>query len=192
MTHFKQALLDDLVARIDTTPAPAATRRVPRRRLVLAGTAVAAAAAAAGGFALASGTPAYAVDKHPDGSVTIKFRELADPKSATADLRKAGLRAQVVVPGKPGSCPQHAGPQWSPTDHLPKTNEVLIFMPETDVPDEHDYFSADFGPGNQMTFYPGKVRAGRSVFIVEYKSPKGGLVVGFGLVRNPPPTCWQP
>jgi hypothetical protein len=196
MTHFKQALLDDLVARVDTTPAPVAAHRVGRRRVILAGTAVAAAATAVAGYAIAGGTPAYAVDKHADGSVTITFRELANPRSATADLRKAGLRAQVVVPGKPGSCPQHAGSKWSPTERpapfpAPKANEVLIFM-NNDISDRNDFFSDDFGPGNRLTLFPGKVPAGASVFIVEYPSSKGGLVVGFGLVNNPAPTCWQP
>jgi hypothetical protein len=67
----------------------------------------------------------------------------------------------------------------------------MIFM-RNDIADVNDFFSPNFGPGNRLTLFPGKVPAGASVFIVEYRPPTGGLVVGFGLVKNPAPTCWQP
>ncbi|MFC6086253.1 hypothetical protein [Sphaerisporangium aureirubrum] len=74
----------------------AVLRGTPRRRglraAVLAG---AAAAVAAVAVPLALGTPAYAVDRLPDGTVTVRIHEFLEPKRLQASLREAGVPAEV-------------------------------------------------------------------------------------------------
>lgn len=68
-----------------------------RRGALLAGTA-AAAVAVAGGIAvpaLLGGSPAYAVDRGSDGTLTVQIRELRDAAGLQAKLRSLGLNAVV-------------------------------------------------------------------------------------------------
>src|SRR4051794_16654379 len=99
MSRFKEALLDELVAYAEhPTPAaiPAGSPRPVRHRRLLwtAGLAGAGAAAAAVATTLlipSGQQAAYAVDKHPNGTVTITFRELGHVAEATKALRAAGV-----------------------------------------------------------------------------------------------------
>jgi hypothetical protein len=115
-TTFEDRLLAELRTVVAERPAPAvtgATRRaprVPRARLALAGGAVAAAAVAAlattgGGGA----TPAYAVVRNLDGSVTVQVKSLRDAAGLEQKLRAAGIPAVVdyAPPGK--TCRQPRG-----------------------------------------------------------------------------------
>lgn len=77
----------------------------PRRRvvtaprlLIAAGVAVAAALTP---LIIGTGTPAYAVTKSPDGTITVTVNELRDPAGLQAELGAAGVKADVsfVAPG---------------------------------------------------------------------------------------------
>ncbi|MEV0390991.1 sigma factor-like helix-turn-helix DNA-binding protein [Nonomuraea sp. NPDC050643] len=78
-------------------------RLLVRRRLatgaVVAG--IAAAAAVAAPFLNGSETPAYAVTKNTDGTITLKINEFRDPARVEKDLAAVGLTADVsyVKPG---------------------------------------------------------------------------------------------
>ncbi|GAA1254534.1 hypothetical protein GCM10009677_00300 [Sphaerisporangium rubeum] len=77
------------------TPGTSPSRHSPRRRLraaVLAGTAAAIAAVT---VPFAFSTPAFAVRKLPDGTVTVRINEFLEPKKLQASLRDAGIRAEV-------------------------------------------------------------------------------------------------
>jgi hypothetical protein len=98
-TKFEDRLLTELRAVVAARPAPevvAVSRRSPRGRLVLATGAVAATAA---GVLLATGgdgaAPAYAVEKQPNGNVTVEIRSLSDAAGLQQKLRAAGIPAVV-------------------------------------------------------------------------------------------------
>src|SRR4051812_4683219 len=102
MTHttFEDRLLAELRAVVAARPAPAPppspppARRLPRARLSLA-----AGAATVAGVLLATGgggaAPAYAVEKQPDGSVTVEINSLRDAAGLQEKLRAAGIPAVV-------------------------------------------------------------------------------------------------
>jgi hypothetical protein len=100
-TTFEDRLLAELRALVAERPASAAAgpppaRRVPRRRLAFAAGAVV--AAVAGVFVAVDGdpaAPAYAVDRHSDGSVTVEIHGLRDAAGLQAKLRAAGIPAVV-------------------------------------------------------------------------------------------------
>jgi hypothetical protein len=107
-TTFEDRLLAELRAVVAARPAPAPAtapspargvaraHRVPRARLSLA---AGAAAATVAGVLLATGgggaTPAYAVEKQPDGSVTVEINSLRDAAGLQEKLRAAGIPAVV-------------------------------------------------------------------------------------------------
>jgi hypothetical protein len=117
MKRFEERLLDELRRMVAEHPR---TERPPRRprRLVLAGglASVAAVAAVAGVFLLTGGaSPAYAVSKNDDGTVTVEISSLSDAAGLEQKLRDAGIRAvvQYVPPGK--ACKQ----PWPTTPGAP-------------------------------------------------------------------------
>jgi hypothetical protein len=108
MTRFRQALLDELMTRVDDQPpASAPVPRRASRRLVLAAVGGLAAVATGGAFAatLASAPPAYALDRNPDGTVTVVFNDISDPTAINHALRDAGIRARVMLPTPASACP---------------------------------------------------------------------------------------
>jgi hypothetical protein len=82
-----------------TVPAFAPSRSPRRRRLLLGSGVLAAACAAAIAVPVLSGdggTRANAVEKRPDGSVLVRFYELAHPERVEAKLRGFGVPAVVT------------------------------------------------------------------------------------------------
>ncbi|MDN3352080.1 hypothetical protein [Actinomadura sp. DC4] len=105
LSAFEEHLLTELrhvvAARPADEPAPMpgpATRR-PRRRLVLAGGAVIVATAAvtvADPSLLGMHTsPAYAVERDPDGSIRISINDYRDPKGLQRRIDSFGVKAAV-------------------------------------------------------------------------------------------------
>jgi len=80
-------------------PAPAAARpRLSRRGVTAGGALTATAAAAVLAIVLAGGSgaqPAYAVDRHADGSVTVTINDARDASGLERELRAAGVPAVV-------------------------------------------------------------------------------------------------
>jgi hypothetical protein len=114
MTKFSDQLFDDLMrehgpALAPTTPPAPVKRQVTARRTVLAaggGLAVAGAVAAVAAGTLVAGgaTPAYAVTKNPDGTVTLAVYQKSGFAEANARLHQLDEGQVVVVPVEPG-CP---------------------------------------------------------------------------------------
>ena len=122
MTKFEDQLYDDLMrahghALARTTVPASPKHRVTRRRTLLAaGGALAAAAAIAGTLVAGGGTPAYAVTKNPDGSVTVAVYQESGIAGANARLKQLGDSQVVVVPIEAG-CPAPKAPAVSPKGH---------------------------------------------------------------------------
>jgi hypothetical protein len=122
MTKFSDQLFDDLMrehgpALADASPPAHLQRRVATRRTLLAGGGTLAVAAAIAGTLVArSPTPAYAVTKNPDGTVTLAVYQASGIAGANARLRQLGDKQVVVVPVEAG-CPRPPAPAVSGRGH---------------------------------------------------------------------------
>ena len=122
MTKFSDQLFDDLMrehgpALAHTSPPAQPKRQVTARRALLASAGVLAVAAAIAGTLVAtSPSPAYAVTKNPDGTITLAVYRASGIAGANARLRQLGDQQVVVVPIEPG-CPRPAAPAVSGRGH---------------------------------------------------------------------------
>lgn len=104
MTKFADQLLDDLMrehgpALAQTVPSAHPKRHITTRRTLLAGGgALAVAGVVAGALVAGGGTPAYAVTKNPDGTITLAVYQQAGIAQANTRLRQLGDQQLVVVP----------------------------------------------------------------------------------------------
>jgi hypothetical protein len=116
VSNFEERLLVELRRMVKTEPVERG-RRLPRRRLAVAGAlaAVLAAAAVAGGLVLSAGTQAaYAVTKNADGTVTVEIDSLTDAAGLQAKLQDAGVNAVVEYLPAGMACAQ---PWFTPAGH---------------------------------------------------------------------------
>jgi hypothetical protein len=111
MTKFEDQLFGDLMREHGPTltrtmaPAPPKRRVTTRGTLLAGGGALALAGTAVAGTLVAgSGTPAYAVTKNPDGTITLAVHQKSGIAGINARLHQLGDGQVVVVPVKPG-CP---------------------------------------------------------------------------------------
>ena len=110
MTKFSDQLFDDLMrehgpALAHTRPPAHPQRRVTARQALLAGGGtLAVAAAIAGTLVATSPSPAYAVTKNPDGTITLAVYQKSGIAGINARLRQLGDSQVIVVPVEPG-CP---------------------------------------------------------------------------------------
>jgi hypothetical protein len=131
MTKFSDQLFDDLMrehgpALAHTRPPTPAKRHIAARRtlLVAGGGGVAAAAAIAGTLVAGSGTPAYAVTKNPDGTITLAVYQKSGIAGVNARLHQLGDNQVVVVPVEPG-CPRPSAPAVSGRGRLISTGIAI-------------------------------------------------------------------
>src|ERR1700733_7579320 len=123
MTRFSDQLFDDLMrehgpALAHATPPAHPPRRVTMRRTLLAGGGTLAAAAIAGTLVATSGTPAYAVTKNPDGTITLAVYQKSGIAGANTRLRQLGDKQVVVVPVERGCTSKVTPPAVSGKGHL--------------------------------------------------------------------------
>ncbi|GGO68723.1 hypothetical protein [Nonomuraea cavernae] len=117
MNNFEERLLNALKDDLARTPvmegvtAAAPARRVRRRGLVGAAAALAgvAAAATAAVTVLGGATPAFAVDRLSDGSVSVRISEFRDPSDLEAELSSAGIKAVVDYLPQGQTCKEPRG-----------------------------------------------------------------------------------
>jgi hypothetical protein len=130
MTKFSDQLFDDLMrehgpALTHARPPAHPRRRVtPRRALLAGGGTLAVAAAIAGTLVARSGSPAYAVTKNPDGTITLAVYQTSGIAGANARLRQLGDKQVVVVPVEPG-CPRPPAPAVSGRGHRITTGTAV-------------------------------------------------------------------
>lgn len=93
---FEERLLAELKARVAERAATARAARRPYRRRLLLGVAVAAVAVAAGVTPFTgTDSPAYAISRNADGTVTVRINEFRHPERLEADLRRQGVRTDI-------------------------------------------------------------------------------------------------
>ncbi|WP_433515423.1 hypothetical protein ACQP2T_07260 [Nonomuraea sp. CA-143628] len=140
---FKDKLLEELraeAATISWEPRPA--HRPARRLVAAAGLAAAVAAAMAVAVPLASETPAFAVIKNPDGTVTVRINEFVRPKDLEKRLREEGVPAVIDYVPYGQACRQPRG------QIVPQPNR----MPLRQAEDSRDFWidPKDFGPDETL------------------------------------------
>lgn len=197
MTHFKQALLDELVAHAER-PAPAP--QLHRPVVLLAAAAAVVVAAVVGVLIVPFGeSPAYAVVRNPDGTVTITFRELADPEAATRDLRAAGVPAMVVALSDPGSCAAvPAGGRARPAKPISAAETYGRHIPwptsfPGGVPDAINKIIPPDSSRTEFTIRPDAIPTGAVVFILQDSGGRKDIqgLVSARLIAEPAPACWE-
>ncbi|MFG1697367.1 hypothetical protein [Nonomuraea sp. NPDC049309] len=159
---------------------PARPRRLPRPALLVPALALAAAAAVGIPVALGGGTPAYAVSKNPDGTLTITIEQAKDPKPLEATLRSMGVNAVVdYIPSGKRCSPQPRSTAFlsreeaqNPADGRP----FLIWPPKT----EERAFQID----------PGAVKPGQTA-VLEFSVSDDERVAGIwaNLSNGPVEPC---
>jgi hypothetical protein len=180
-TQFEDRLLAELRQVVAERPASgvrAAPRRRPTRLVVGSVTATAIVAGAVLAATLSWGgdvTPAFAVDRKPDGTITVKINRLSDAAALEAKLRAAGVSAVVhfaATPAKicrpPGkaSVPRAAGPV-------------------------HVASSVSAAPGRPATFSITRnmVRPGQTLLMTTGAGKPGPDTLALAVVNDPVPSC---
>ena len=124
--QFEDRLLAELRQVVAERPAPDVTAPPSphrRRPLLIAGTATATAAAGAAALLLAIGgagvSPAFAVDRQPNGNVNVTINKLGDAQDAQglqSQLRAAGINAEVDYTPAGKACRQPRGRTAPPSN----------------------------------------------------------------------------
>ncbi|MCG5218342.1 hypothetical protein [Streptosporangium sp. KLBMP 9127] len=143
MSNFEERLLSALKQEITTRTAEehmvitAPNRRGSRRRimgLAAAVTGVAAATTVALTLYGGAATPAFAVEKSPDGSVEVQVNEFRDSAGLKAELAKAGITAVVDYLPKDQTCKsprgEHSAPEGKLTINVSTNEQGISFRIE--------------------------------------------------------------
>ncbi|MEW9555320.1 hypothetical protein [Nonomuraea sp. NPDC050783] len=116
---------------IQDEPTPARQRRRLLRPAILAPAVGLAAAAAVALPLMFGGTPAYAVAKNPDGTVSITINEAKDPKGLEAELRRMGYNIVVdYLPAGKKCATRPRSSHWLSKEQAP----LAVFPPSEDTP----------------------------------------------------------
>ena len=177
MTKFADQLFDDLMrehgpALAHSRPLASPGRRITPRRTLLAagGGGLAAAGIIAGVLVAGGGSPAYAVTKNPDGTITLAVFQKAGIAGANDRLRQLGDRQVVVVPTGPG-CPSLSSlpaPAIPPAGHL-----------STQGTRSRD---------GSITVHAQGIPSG-DILVVASQTTAQGTVTGGKLTSSPAPSC---
>lgn len=126
-----QLLKEFVMTAIQDEPTPAKQRRRLLRPAVLAPALGLAAAAAVAAPLLFGGTPAHAVTKNPDGTVSITINEAKDPKGLEAELRRMGYNIVVdYLPAGKKCATRPRSSNWLSKEQAP----LVVFPPAQDTP----------------------------------------------------------
>ncbi|MFI0734625.1 hypothetical protein ACH4S9_37405 [Streptomyces sp. NPDC021225] len=181
-TQFKQRLASELSAMAThPAPAPAPATRAPARRLrlpfAIAAVATAAAAAVVVPTLTGSGSsPAYAVTREDDGSLTLLLNRPEGLPGLQKQLKKMGVRAAVLEGDK--NCPTGAPPHapWATAGYaltFPSDPAKAIVHPDM-IPDD-------------TVLSNGRRVAGATLLIVaEFGKDNATKAVSFRLVSKVP------
>ena len=175
-TGFEDRLLAALRPIVADNPAPATAPATVaargRRRLVVSGATLTAATAAAAVAIFATGgstPPAYAVDSHADGTITVTIDSLSDAAGLQAKLRAAGVDAYVTYDANPTTC--SAAPQLGMGVGVKRLSEHIRTSQSPDGPGQKSS-TGHTGPGDAPPPLGGmvstKVRAdGAATFTID-------------------------
>jgi hypothetical protein len=175
MTKFTDQLFADLMHEHGATLAnirpPAAPKRhvAARRTLLAAGAGCTVAAAVAGTLVAGGGTPAYAVTKNPDGTLTLAVYQASGIAGANARLHQLGDQV-VVVPVGPG-CPALGS---LPAPAVPPNGEIRV-----------QGSGSNNGP---ITVNAEGIPAG-DILVIGVETSATGTLMGSRLTSPPAPAC---
>jgi hypothetical protein len=184
VSRFEDRLWDELVAQHGAllleapprvhVPVPAARRRAP---IVALGLALAAGLAAIV-IALGSGgnTPAYAVVRNQDGTVTVTIRELVGVEGASRKLESLGVPVRVA--GPQAGCITRRG----------------AFHPDRVSPDLTHRIATFTGPPGVATVIvaPNAIPAGDTLLLAAHRSSARSIAFSASLYRGAAPSCLPP
>jgi hypothetical protein len=151
------------------------THLITRRR-VLAGAAIAGSAAAAvlaAPIVTGSQTPAYAVSKNADGSISVKINQFRDPDRLEADLADLGARVDISYHQSNLWCPSGGfatSPPLSPAQRAEMASRWLV---------------AEDKSGFRI--YPHRIPAGQTPTVRVDEDTSGHDITWVG--TGPPPPC---
>ncbi|MBP2702209.1 hypothetical protein JOL79_00165 [Microbispora sp. RL4-1S] len=177
---FEDRLLAQLKAEIAERAArkrALPSRRFTGRRLLAcaAVVGVVAAAAAAVPLVVESRHPAYALTRHPDGSITLRISEFRDPGKVEDDLARMGVRADITyLPlGKQcafGRAPAVAGDHVSTTAEEARSDDPAV-QARLLKRAENTASARAIRPRNGITIYPRYIEPGQIVLIEINENP---------------------
>jgi hypothetical protein len=174
---FEERLLTQLKNVVAARAAtPSAARPVSTRRLVLAlGAAIA--LSVAGGAVLFSlrSTPAYAVERDPDGSIRVYIRDYRDPKGLQARIESFGVPAAVDYIPRGTACREPRG-DFVPRDQVPRA--MVDWGPFGDESDRY------------WKLYPQYIRPGQT-FVYTVEVARGYQRAMVRLANGPVAPCVQ-
>jgi hypothetical protein len=176
MAKFADQLFDDLMrehgaALAHAAPQAITRRHVTTRRVMLAAAGGVAAAATAATFVTGGGSPAYAVTKNPDGTITVAVYQKSGIAGANAKIRTMGDRV-VVVPVEAGC------PTFDSLPTIPNLPAVIRGM-RLEV-------SGDDGRDDSITLDAHGIRAG---YVLVVAAKANGGFGGMQLATAPGPSC---
>ncbi|MEV4888027.1 hypothetical protein AB0K48_01370 [Nonomuraea sp. NPDC055795] len=136
----------DLKEFVMTEIQPRPRRKLFRPMILAPVLGVAAAAAVALPLVLGGGTPAHAVEKNPDGTLTVTINEAKDPKGLEANLKGMGYNVVVdFVPQGKQCSPKKRSDSWVPREQA----RLTVFPSTVDMSDDPGFQldPAKIGPG---------------------------------------------
>ncbi|MFB4300599.1 hypothetical protein [Actinomadura sp. NTSP31] len=175
LTGFKERLLTELTPLIaeqtqPTEPRAAARWRRPARIAVAAVAVTSLCAAVPATIDSVTGEPAYAVVRHPDGSITLTFNDIDHLRGLRQKLSDYGVRNLVLVRNFPKSGAE------------PCDNDNIV--PAPGFIDQ----SASSGSKAVAVIHPDKQPAGSTLVFNIIRTSKDGWMMGIN-VQKPPNTA---
>jgi hypothetical protein len=173
MSSFEDQLFADLMrehgGELATTHRPAVARwGTGRRVLVAAGSVGLAGAVVLGANTIGAGSPAYAVTRGSDGTITVSLRDISGVKGANEQLRKLGVPA-VAVPMS-----RDCDAQVVPDDRARGQGPVTA--------------SSGIGGSGSVNFDAGSIPAGDTMVLAAQASDQQ-VSLATTVVRGPAPAC---
>jgi hypothetical protein len=145
-----------------------ARRGTGRRVLVAAGSVGLAGAVVLGANTIGAGSPAYAVTRGSDGTITVSLRDISGVKGANEEMRKLGVSA-VAVPMS-----RDCDAQVVPDDRAHGQGQVTA--------------SSATGGSGSVTFDAGAIPAGDTMVLAARASDQH-VSLAATMVRGPAPVC---
>lgn len=178
MSNFEDQLFADLMREhgdeLTAAHRPAVARRGPARPVLLAAGAIGLAGAVGLGInAIDKGSPAYAVTRGSDGTITVSLRDISGVDGANAELRKLGVPAMAVPMSR--TCTTPVIPDQRPLGAAPITSSAR---------------SGNSGTGNSgsVTFSAGSIPEGDTMVLAALTSDRQ-VSLAATIVRGPAPAC---
>jgi hypothetical protein len=179
MTKFADELFGDLMREHGSTLAhtrpPAPRRHVQARRtLLVTGAGCLAVAGTASALVASGGSPAYAVTKNPNGTITLDVYQKSGIPGANAKLRQLGASQVVVVPVGAG-CPSTGS---LPAPAVPAAGHLSI--------------QTTISKSGSITVNAEGIPAGDILVVGVQTTTNGAMTTSFGggkLTSPPAPSC---